>query len=178
MTFPRSPSIIPHPLLSLGPCTSFQMSPPCLWADIPCPLAAPPSLPSISCSRGCCQRGGGNECTVQGLSRLMVVAGGWGESVLERLRSVIEDGSLLYSCLLCGGRGMTKMTSGGGAQPAWHFSYMLGVRIYQAAAALLCPAKETNVEGRGGLPGQQLDGRTDGPFCRIFLCRKRDPLVL
>lgn len=45
------------------------------------------------------------------------------------------------SCLLCGGRGMTKMTSGGGAQPAWHFSYMLGVRIYQAAAALLCPAK-------------------------------------
>lgn len=77
---------------------------------------------------------------------------------------MIEDGFLLYSCLLCGGRGMTKMTSGDGVQPAWHFSYMLGVRIYQAAAALLCPAKEANVEGRGGLPGQQPAGRTDGPF--------------
>ena len=115
---------------------------------------------------------------MKGLSRLMVGAGGSGGSVLERLRSVIEDVSLLYSCLLCGGRGMTKMTSGDGVQPAWQFSYMLGVRLYQAAAALLCSAKEANVEGRGGLPGQQLAGWTDGPFCRIFLCRKWDPLVL
>ena len=50
---------------------------------------------------------------MKGLSRLMVVAGGWWDSVLESLRSGIEDGSLLCGCLLCGGSGMTKMTSGG-----------------------------------------------------------------
>ena len=36
-------------------------------------------------------------------------------------------------------------------------TYAGGVRIHQAAAALLCPANEANPAGRGGLAGQWPD---------------------